>query len=450
NRTLAGNITTTGARTLTLGSSVYWLTLTGVMSDGTGALSLNMLSSVSTTGAHTCTGSVTVSGGALEFQGAYPGGSMLSISSLEINNGGTLFITSNTEALDDPNRLANGLSLTMRGGSINITVSVNQNRARQERIGVLNIAGGDNVFTFRSTNYTGSMTFLGNVVQSNGGRLTFNRINSNTNSSGIFFTGMADGTILPWATVFQTGVDGPRIGKYTTASGLIACTAIVSAQTGNWDDVATWVGGVVPAVTDEVTIASNHAVDLNGADRTADSLTFSGGGSVTGANTLTLTSGGVYVNGTGAPTISSNLDFGAADGIITQNSSGTLTVSGIISGSGHLNIIGAGTVSLGGTNTVGGAGKTVNVGSSTLILAADANLGDAANTLVLGGSVLQLGNGFTSARAISLLATGATMEVAGAATATLTSAITGTGAVTKRGTGVLVLGGNSSYSGLTT
>ncbi|MDX9899210.1 MAG: hypothetical protein RBT62_09825, partial [Spirochaetia bacterium] len=82
---------------------------------------------------------------------------------------------------------------------------------------------------------------------------------------------------------------------------------------GDWNDIATWNGGIVPGVTDQVTILIGDAVALT-IDNTVDTLTITGTLAV-GANTLTAAS----ISGTGTLTISTG----------TIDSTGTINVATI-------------------------------------------------------------------------------------------------------------------------
>ena len=51
---------------------------------------------------------------------------------------------------------------------------------------------------------------------------------------------------------------------------------ITSTQNGNWNDTTTWVGGVVPTITDDVIINHEVTVERNGVGANANSLTLGG------------------------------------------------------------------------------------------------------------------------------------------------------------------------------
>ena len=130
----------------------------------------------------------------------------------------------------------------------------------------------------------------------------------------------------------------------------------------------------------------------------------------------------------------------------TLSQSGTGTFSGTISGPGGLTIAG-GTVNLQGTNTFTG-GTTIASGG-ILRAGADAAMGAVSGTLTFTGGTLQPTSAFTIARQVSLGMGGGTIDTNGN-NILVNTAITGSGGLTKAGTGILTLSGANSYMGGTT
>ena len=119
------------------------------------------------------------------------------------------------------------------------------------------------------------------------------------------------------------------------------------------------------------------------------------------------------------------------------NRSNAYTFDGVISGAGSFVQMGAGTTTLTATNTYTG-GTTISGG--TLAVSADANLGDTSGGLRFGGGTLQYLAGFTSNRGVTLNAGGGTFDTNGNS-ASIAGVISGSGDLTKSGTGTLTLSG---------
>ena len=129
------------------------------------------------------------------------------------------------------------------------------------------------------------------------------------------------------------------------------------------------------------------------------------------------------------------------------NGGSALAVTNIISGSGGLTKAGAGTLILSGTNS-SYAGKTA-VNGGTLMISADLGLGavpgaTVTDQLTLNGGTLSAPAGFTmnSKRGLTLGAAGGTIDVATGQSLSYGYLISGTGNLTKNGSGTLEL----SYS----
>ncbi|WP_242918447.1 autotransporter-associated beta strand repeat-containing protein [Caulobacter sp. CCUG 60055] len=191
--------------------------------------------------------------------------------------------------------------------------------------------------------------------------------------------------------------------------------------------------------------AANSATGWNGASLTkagAGTLILSGTNSYTGGSTV---SGGTLQLGDGGATGSIVGDV-VDNGVLAFNRNNTMVFSGVISGAGAVQQIGAGTTILSNANTFSGGAL---LRSGVLAVASDANLGAASGALTFNGGVLQVaGSSFSStSRTIHWGAGGGGFDITGPSNAfTVNQALSG-GSLTKLGVGALILTGSNSFSG---
>lgn len=82
--------------------------------------------------------------------------------------------------------------------------------------------------------------------------------------------------------------------------GFINGATITSTGTGNWSSAASWIGGVLPTVNDDVIIAAGSIITIN-SDVAAKSVTINGTLTIYGDHTMTTSAGNtlnVIINGT--------------------------------------------------------------------------------------------------------------------------------------------------------
>ena len=141
---------------------------------------------------------------------------------------------------------------------------------------------------------------------------------------------------------------------------IVKGASFTAIQNGNWNDPATWGGIGFPGIGDDITISAGVIVSMN-VNGNCRSITDMPGGSISGPNSLTIigVSGVAITDISGTATILCPLVLPALASITV---SGTLTISGVISGAAaNLTKSGTGKLILSGTNLYDGI-TTVDAG----------------------------------------------------------------------------------------
>ena len=186
----------------------------------------------------------------------------------------------------------------------------------------------------------------------------------------------------------------------------------------------------------------------------ADAITYTGG-----ANALTLSSKGVstpnIIQGTinGAIGLTGTLSLDPGNGYVNAPTNATLAnvIHDAAGGAGSVTKVGTGTLTLSGANTYTGT-TTISVG--TLAVSGGAAISDVSAVTIASGATLQLNASETigSLAGAGNVTLGANTLTTGGlnASPTFSGVASGTGGLTKVGTGTLTLSGANSYTGATT
>ncbi|HJR56016.1 MAG TPA: autotransporter-associated beta strand repeat-containing protein [Rhizomicrobium sp.] len=389
-------------------------------------------------------------------------------------------------------------------------------------------AAGNAANLFLTADSFGTITFAGTADAGAGAKLFVNEFatvdfRSTTGAAGNnqvttgSISGISGGRILLGANTLTTGA----LNSSTTFGGVISGTGGL-VKTGNGTLILsganTYTGGTTISAGTLQLGNGNIAGSVTGNIVNNATLVFNPGNTVTYAGVISGT-GGVRIDSgeiiltannsyTGGTTVAgSNLQLGnggaagsvagniVSNGFLRFNRSDSVTFSGVISGSGSLTQLGAGTLILTGANTytdftsisagtlqignggtsgsiassevlnngalvfnrsdavtfgggIIGAGTITKTGGGTLILTGDS--GPFRGVTTISAGILQLGNGGTDGALGGNIVNNAILAFNRSNEMTIATVISGTGAVQQNGTGTTILTGANTYTGGTT
>jgi autotransporter-associated beta strand protein len=410
--------------------------------------------------------------------------------------GGTTYIDAGTLCAGGPGTIGSGSlgfssfnPATLELNSYNATItSLSGSAYSSIALGSANLTVTDNAFTIWS--YAGSITGSGGIVKQGNhtmyltgtssytgatlieaGQIRCKTSNALPATSAVVLTNTYSAGLRAMADLVIGSLSGGG-----TAGGNVILDNGIKLSTGG-DNSSTIYAGVISGIGSWLTKTGGGTLTLQGVNTytgptnvTGGVLRLRGGYALSDASNLNLTdSAGVALELDGSPETIGWLSGGGASGgnvllgsstltVITPSGSGT-TYNGAISGSGGLTINGPGTLSLGGTNSYTGtttiSGAWCTIASAQALPAGSPVVIDnaAATTLSIGPigeiAMASLAGGGPNGGNLQLNANHLSVGGSGVSTS-FWGIISGSGALTKTGTGNLDLAGVNTWTGTTT
>ena len=445
-----GAVTLGASRTVTVNNNGI-LTVGGIISGSGLGLAKAGSGTLILGGVNTYTGATTVSAGTLQTSAA---DRIIDSSAISVSSGATFALGGNetVASIAGAGNYSLGANTLTFGDTSNQTVS-----GTISGTGALVKSGSGSITLSGSNSYSGGTKmnagtiFVGHNSALGSGTLTFaasgtglasndstdrtisNALGTFAGSSAIYTFGSAGSGNLTF-----TNTTSAALGSVRTFTVNNSWTSFANAFTGTSD-------GITKAGTGTLILAGNNT--YTGATTINVGTLQIGNGGATGSLS---TSSAITVNGT--------LAFNRSDAL-TQ---GTNFSSASISGTGTLVQNGAGTLTLNAANTYSG-GTTLNTGTLVIGNTAAAGTGtitqssgssllkfDTTGTVSNNMSIYNVASNQTMTLSGSITAQNTTYDVASGTTLSINGTISGSGGVTKNGTGTLTLTGNNTFTGNTT
>ncbi|MHA3772460.1 autotransporter-associated beta strand repeat-containing protein [Verrucomicrobiota bacterium sgz303538] len=386
--------------------------------------------------------------GTITIQGAE--GSVSAPAGIRIEAGGRLLLSETTAYSGaGEGRLENTTPVHLGAGILQYTANAAVNAS--ESFGALTSAGFSKVTLTPTTATSATLTTA-----------SFGRVDRGTFSIGAS-TGTLGVALAPNVAQLFASTAPALVGGGSTGANTSIIPWVVGT-TGTTAGLVTYGANGVRLLTSSEYVTSLAAATAtnnlqlntsttNSAPRTVNALSI-GAIALSGTSALTVTSGTVLSTATSSgPVISIPLNFGNAEAqfFFPLSNSATLTVSGVITGTGGLTRSGFGALTLAGDNEFNGP---ITINGGALNFSTNANLGKSTDSITLHGHDASLTFTGTSNIALSRdlrLGGGISRLAASQSTGTIefSNAITGPGGLRVVGPGTVVLNAPNSYSGPT-
>ena len=377
--------------------------------------------------------------------------------------------------------LSDVASFSIKAGSAKLDVAANQSYSIEsvfenngvtagalEKIGSGTLTlDGSNTYTGSTTVSVGTLDVTGSLASSvigvsDGATLKVDGSSLGDTTSAVTLTGTGDMILAGNETI------GSLAGAGTVTNGGYTLTTGGNDTSTTYSGVASGTGGLTKAGSGTLTLDGSNTytgsttvsvgtLDVTGSLASSvigvsDGATLKVDGSSLGDTTSAVT-----LTGTGDMILAGNETIGSLAGAGTVTNGGytlttggndtSTTYSGVASGTGGLTKAGSGTLTLDGSNTYTGS-TTILAG--ILEISADSGIGNSSGGLILNGGTLAITDDISSSRTVSLGANNGTIDTASAKTLSLSNVISGSGSLTKAGSGTLKVTATNTYSGGTT